>query len=917
MIASHSRSRAGLIAAGLLAGLCCAGVCRADWGNLAVRAGYESLLVDYPLVVVASWDPEDYQKHNADAKLKQLDRICLRVHRVIKGQCPRTVEVRFERGFSLNRSRTDGMDDVFWTVRADAPPNPDKDANHWAICCRVQHTNPGFPMPTAIVLDARDPMVYFLGRPSGFLRGATSASQPAQSQPVIIHDRGPLVEYYNLLRGEAWRPVPFPVPKPQDLPIGSAADPRDLVISSSGEFQPAIMADGFAAVLAGKQPDLVFIAFQDWFAQHQRDALAGLARTADRATWDRIVDEAIRHRTLDILDRARGDAFTDALLARLAKRQTCHYERLWGCAFSADPDKALAHAARLLAAKDADVFQKLEIISRIQVYALPADGGREAIVLAHCRTDPDRRVREAALKAIAHMLIDRGGTALDSKEYWYYDAYCCPGAMDKVLGALRSDLGQAEFDRLVTGFERLKAAVIARSRRGPHWAPLRQWPAVPELDLFKAGKFASKTSYAAWDALVTRFDSDSVIDTMVRALADNSVDELSHAKCLRALFRSAAVYPDKVTAALRRTQADNPDLRALRCYLDPATDPAPIIAGLNERAGPNGDRRRCHVIAVAATTHGRELLTGELAEADYLYDRQEDIKELARWFGAKAAAEIILAKPKPDRNLLPQGAARFSAPPPQVRAEALKLVTETVARADEHLPVRLDYPESDKLYNAVHALAAARDPAALKALCDLLRVRPYYRHSGVQKPWDYREILDALLAGDTPLYFKSILSLLSDHDEECQQQARIHESMGPLGVRFYSTDIPKELIRHFADRPHVGPAALRLEMLHFLGVKVDRPTSKEGIEMLAAAIFGQPGVPLKDYSRGRADQFVEVLAAQVVADEFGPRGGDAVEACRGLPEEARAPVLSGTLQRLAADSRSPDTATIMPSSRRR
>lgn len=855
------------------------------------RAGYRDLLNLYPLVVVGSWDPADYKRKTAQKGTYALGEIRLRVHRVLKGKCPKVIEVKFKDRFSV-RYGADGRMFMGWQRDAARP-----ERNRWAICCNSQLFNPGGRVPSPVIRDVRRPAVYFLGR-----RQLASVGY----------------DYRYIIRGEKWKAFPFAIPGPYrkarsaEIPAGPKLEsarkvgtrpadrPTELIISMLNEVQPAYLADGWAALLAGKQPDVFFRALQPFDPYSRNAALAELRRRKDRDMWARVVDAAISNDVLGTLDYAKGQMFAEVLLSRLKSQRLMLYARLWDVAFTAAPDEALAAARQMLNSPAASAQQKQDILGRIKVHSDSEDGSRCAVLIAQSLCDKDEKVKETALRCLVGMLVDRGGTFPAWSQYGYLsaDPWCYQGALQKVVDALKKSLGQTGFEKILKDHPALRTAVRPRVMRG------RKWPKdrfASDLKLFEDGRLPKGPQVNAWETLAFHKTKDFALDAMVRALVTEQIEHYHRECCMVALIEAAILFPNRLRPHLEKLgEQDNLDVLAVRCFLDPTTDPAPLTRKLLERGGPSGEKRiqwYCRAIGVTTADRAKRLL-GQVIEKTPDYQvRCRAVQAMVGRFGRDAAYQSIRKVVRAQKSTLDLCRPAPPPPAPDQQAQAVKLLKGIIRTARRDGPLYLSSEEFEKYHKAVDVLRNADSAEAMRTIYEFILQRPYSQdlQAGTHTPWKtYGACLDTLLEKDTQLYFSALKNLLADEDSQWRWLANryLYDTLGAHRIKVAG------IAAKFSDQPHKGPLELRLALLEHFGVKVERPQSGEGIKILAEVAFGKPALPISAYSRGENDEAVTHLAIWVIGRTFGPLGEYAADACKKLPEEERAKALIAVLDRL-------------------
>ncbi len=695
-----------------------------------------------------------------------------------------------------------------------------------------------------------------------------------------------------VLRGRGWKPLPFPIVKPP------ASQPDrisggDYVLEQLGEIQPGLMADGFAALLAGRQPDEAFAALQEWFAYQRRGAIRDLNESADRAAWGRLIDEAVAWTRFECLYPIRSTTAMDELLARVQDPNAYRYENLWDFAFNCDRNRAFAEAARLLGDPKSPASARRMLIGRIVAHAPRSDGGAEAAVLARCLDDEHPPIAQIARDSLVSMLVDRGGRSPGGPHTAW--SHCQPGALNKCVAALKRELGEAGYQRMLHAHPQVAVAVVPRKSRSPWYDSPANTGELPEaLGKFAGGRLADPSDTAAWQALYEHWHQPFALDAMVRGMVLDwsGANDWPRHQCMEGLVRWAILWPDKVRAALARYDAhDSPHLQAVRCYVVPGYDARVFADRMKDWGYPVLIGQ-----AVAWTENGQVLIGKMLGDpTSDIRGNHGELRRLAeRWYGPEFVQRML---PPTMRDTPP------AAPSDDEVAAAVKLVGELIAQAARRTPLSLPRKQFEPYEKAVWVLIRARDPDSCKVLAEFLRLRPYERrahYGGDSGPWawDCFPVLSAMLACDSPLYFRTLLDFADDPDPWWGPRSWNH--LAELTGGHAAGESLPAVVKALAERPHMTVPDIRVEALRLLGVAIGDPRSKEGIEALTAALVGRPGVPLVDYSRGHDDDLIRSLAEQVLADQIGPRGSAAYGVVRCLPEPKAAAALSAALQRLVA-----------------
>ena len=880
-------------AAALAAVLAVSGLPSGAYGSTPsphARACYRDLLNEYPLVVLATWDQPDFAQQTADEKVRTLTRIRLRVHDILKGKCSSVIEVSFKGRFSVRYGAEGGRPFGFGGWRADAG-NPKR--NTWAICASTRFFEPGLAVPVPVIRDVRSPALYFLGRKEV---------------------SGRHFDYEYVIRGEKWAPLPMALPGPY-RPLASATAPAAasrpaggepaLVISRTGEVQGAPMMHGWAALLGGKQPDVVFRAVQEYDRHSRSAALAELRGRADRGLWGQVLKMAVAEDAWAALDEARDEILGELVLARLKTDSSRHYSRLWGVAFSTVPGLALTAAKEALESPDTPPERKATVLWQLAVCSDPADGADQAVLIAGHLSDENEKIRRAALRQLVGMLVERGGSFPDGAHYQYLspDPWCRRGALAKVTAALTESLGQEAFGGMLEKHPALAAAAQPRIARHK---PVPRGHHAKNLAMFEGGKLPRGPQVGAWETLSFHKTRSFVLDIMVRALASEEIKDHHRRRCMVAMIEAAILCPARVKGALAKLPAaSNSDILAVRCFLDPATDAAPLAAELIQQGGPRGQGRvQWYLRAIGSTTAAAELLAEVIRERRSEDLRCRAVEVMVSRFGRQATYESVCSVRKVQYAALNLCRPPGPPPGPSVQLQAVQVLESMTKSAGEQGALRVSSDEFGFCRDALAVLKASTSQQPSRAIYEFVVQRPYVLdlQAGSYRPARAcRDALDVLMAKTSPLYFMALQSMMADPDWQWRRLARDHLGQLVGTSRFDAGEMLEELSAY----PHLGAQRLRLELLARLGCKVGEPDSPEGIRALAEAVFGRPDEPLSSYSRGANDQAAAHLASWVIAETYGPVGVYAVAACGGIPQGERTKMLAGVLARLAKEGLPP------------
>ncbi len=852
------------------------------------QADYRDLLHEYPLVVVASWDRADHKARTAGGKVGPFGRIRLRVHNILKGRCSSIIEVGFQGGFHVRYGAD--SDDPLGGWRPDAA-RPGR--NTWAICLSEELLGPETAVPYAVVRDLLRPGVYFLGRKDGPTRD---------------------FDYGYLIRGRKWRELPLLIPGPYrrwrleglpDEPGGgsrsasSEAGAAALVIDRIGQVQPESAVAGWDALLHSRPPGVVFRALQDFDPCSRNAALAQCRRRRDYRLWQGLLDAAIKDEVWAVLDEARDPLAGRMLLTRLASGPVKHYSRLWAAACSASPGPALAAAKEALESSDTPVAVKIELLWRLRGLAHQADGGDHAALVARQLRSNAPAVRRAAVKTLIIMLVERGGAFPTGPQYEQLSAppWCRRGALGRVKAAITEAIGPETFAAVLEGYPELGQACRPRTTRG---RPEPRERLAEHLKRFERGRFPTGSLAAPWDALARSKPDDFALETMARALTSERVKRFHRRRCMVGLIESAILFPDRVRAALAKVPGGpSPDVLAVRCFLAPATDAAPLVGRLLGEGGPAWpDRARWYCRAIGNTAQGRQLLSRLVGAREASAGvRRHGVEVMVRLYGPQAASEALGSAGAVSREIADLCRPAPAVPTPAQRLEAIELLERAVARVAREGPLTLSDAEFEPYESGLSVLARGRSGQAARALHQFILQRPYrqdFQTAARTPPGALDGWLAGLAAMDTRLYFDALQDLSRDGDWQWRRAAYDHLGRMLGATRYDAAGV----IAEFAGRGRLGPLELRLALLEYFGHPIGRAASGEGVRALARACFGDPSRPLSEYSLGGNDQAAAHLAEWVIGREFGPVGGYAVQACKGIPEAGRTEALTAALLRI-------------------
>ena len=865
----------------VLATLALAHVVEAAPSDGTKRASYRDLLNEYPVVVLASWDDSHYKQTLTAGAGQPVHRLHLRVHHILKGESPSVVKVSLAGGLSV-RYGAEG-DDRLASWQADQLQTG---RNTWALCTLNKPSKFGPAVHVALIRDVRQPAVYFLGRREG---------------------RAKHFDHRYIIRGAKWQPLPMALPGPY-RPMG--APPKDaakksvgLVISRLGEVQNRCMMDGWGALLAGEEPDLFFRAVQQFDPHTRGVALNELRARGDRKLWGRFLDVAIEQGAWAAAAAADDELLGLAVLERLRKGGRLDREGMWRLALGLSRATALAAAKGTLVAEETPSAYKAAICRSLAATADPADGAAEAELIAECLSAADDTVSRAAAKALVTMLVRRGGSfpQADGGERIFTRPWCRQGALAKVTGAIRTAVGAESMENMLSRYPALAEALSPRMTRT---RPARPGYYDEQLALFKDGEFPRGPRAAPWEALMRCKMGASALDIMTRALMDQSLKDYHRRRCLAGMMEAAILAPGRVRAALAKLgPSDQPDILAVRRFLDPAGDVQALVEQLISGRGPAGAARTLWGLrTIGGAVGGKERLVEVIRKRSSKILRRQAMGVMVDLFGRPATAEAVRDVPKLQADVL-ELCRPTSRPTGSVWLESLESLEAAIKFASDGKAAHLTDKQFGECNDAMRVLRSATTVQAPPVVYEFLLQRPYVLdlQTGAHTPAGLCRIgLDILAKRNTQLYFKALDALAADLDTQWRGLAYDH--LGALlGGRRANM---AKIVTSFAQRPHMGEQELRRALLGALGHPIGKGRG-DSTTVLSEAVYGRPILPLCDYSRGGDDEAAAHLASWLIERRWGARGAWAVAACKSLPEGDRPGALAAALKRLLREGPRP------------